>query len=159
MNAMTARGLSLAVVVAVWTAISHVGKLDMQLWPVIVGLACFVAAGSGAAAFQKSAVGTVTGVVWALLYVAVSGALGHQALLDALVLGAAMFGIVAQSRVPVLGYTAGVIAGAGVTMGALGIRTLNVQGGIRVAIALVIGCGLGYGAEYVAGMLKKARPA
>src|SRR5881396_2188532 len=45
MNAMTARGLSLAAVVAVWTAISHFGKLPLQLWPVIVGIGCFVAAG------------------------------------------------------------------------------------------------------------------
>src|SRR5207245_8086272 len=43
MNAMTARGLSLGVVVAVWTAISHFGMIQLIMWPVIVGLGSFVA--------------------------------------------------------------------------------------------------------------------
>jgi hypothetical protein len=151
---MTARGLGLAVVVAVWTAISHYGKIPLQLWPVIVGLACFVAAGGGIPALQKAAAGTVSGVVWALLYVNVSGALGRQEILDALVLGAAVFGMVFQARVPLLAFTAGAIAGAGVALGVLGFRTATLQGGIRVAIALVLGTGLGYAAEWVTGMIK-----
>ena len=38
MNAMTARGLGLAAVVAVWTAISEMARVNLSLWPVIVGL-------------------------------------------------------------------------------------------------------------------------
>src|SRR3989442_10624279 len=78
MNTMTARGLSLAVVVAVWTAISHTQNLPLSLWPVLVGLGCFVAAGGGIPGLQKSVAGVVSGVVWALLYAAVSRALGRQ---------------------------------------------------------------------------------
>jgi hypothetical protein len=159
MNAMTARGLSLAAVVAVWAAISHLGKVPLQLWPVVVGLGCFVAAGGGIPGFQKSVAGTVSGVVWALLYVTVSGALGRQEVLDALVLGTAVFGMVFQARVPLLSYTAGAIAGAGVAMGILGVRVVTVQGGIRVAIALVLGAGLGYAAEWLGGMMMKSRAA
>src|SRR2546427_895558 len=92
MNTMTARGLSLAVVVAVWTAISHTQNLPLSLWPVLVGLGCFVAAGGGIPGLQKSVAGVVSGVVWALLYAAVSRALGRQDIVDALVLGAAVFG-------------------------------------------------------------------
>src|SRR3970040_1310394 len=99
MNAMTARGLSLAAVVTVWAAISHVGNVPLQLWPVIVGLGCFVAAGGGIPGFQKSVAGTVSGVVWALLYVTISGALGRREIVDALLLGAAVFGMVFQARV------------------------------------------------------------
>lgn len=155
MNALTARGLSLAVVVAVWTAISHLANLPLLLWPVFVGLACFVAAGSGVPALQKAVAGTASGVVWMLLYVNVSTALGRKEIVDALVAGAAVFGMVFQTRVPILSYTAGAIAGAGVAMAALGVRAATIEGGFKVAVALAIGAGLGYAAEYVAAELRK----
>ena len=151
MNTMTARGLSLAVVVAVWTAISHTQNLRLSLWPVLVGLGCFLAAGGGIPGLQKSVAGTVSGVVWMLLYVAASRALGRAEIVDALVLGAAAFGMVFQAQVPLLSFTAGTFAGAGTALG-LGARTL--EGGIRVAIVLAIGAGLGYAAEWLAGKIK-----
>lgn len=158
MSATTARALGLAVAVAVWAAISHLGRLPLQLWPVIVGLACFLAAGGGIAGAQRSVAGMISGVVWAMLYVTVSGALGRQAILDALILGAAAFGMVYQARVPLLSYTPAVIAGAAVSLGVMGFRTVTMQGGIRVIIALAIGAALGYGAEYLTDVLmKKAR--
>jgi uncharacterized protein DUF1097 len=151
MNAMTARALSIAVAVAVWTAISHLAKLPLQLWPVIVGLACFLAAGGGIPGLKRSVLGTASGVAWTLIAVAVSRALGGQPIIDALVLGAAAFGIVYQARFPLLTFTAGAIAGLGVGMGT---GVVNLEGGIKVAVALAIGTGLGYGAEYLAGMMK-----
>jgi uncharacterized protein DUF1097 len=151
MNTLTARALGLAAVVAVWTAISHLAKLPLQLWPVIVGLGCYVAAGGGIPGLQKSAAGTVSGVIWALLYYAISRALGGQQIVDALILGAAAFGMVFQAQVPLLSFTAGAIAGAGVAMGA---RAVTLQGGIRVAIALALGTALGYAAEYLTGMIR-----
>jgi Protein of unknown function (DUF1097) len=158
MNTITARGLSLAAVVAIWSAISHLGRVPLQLWPVIVGLACFLAAGGGIPGLQKSIASTSSGVVWVLLYVTVSRALGRQEILDALVLGAAVFGIVLQARVPLLSYTSGAIAGAGVTLGVLGVRSANVQGGVRVAIALAVGAVLGYAAEWLTVRIR-TRPA
>jgi uncharacterized protein DUF1097 len=157
MNAQTMRALSLGLVVAVWAAISHVAKIPFQLWPVIVGLGCFVAAGGGIPGLQKSIVGMASGVVWAMLYVSVSGALGRQELLDALVLGAAVFGMVMQAQVPLLSFTAGAIAGAGVALGVLGLRVVTLQGGIRVAVALAIGAALGWIAEWAMGMIKARR--
>jgi hypothetical protein len=151
MNTMTARGLSLAVVVAVWTAISHTQNLRLPLWPVLVGLGCFLVAGGGIPGLQKSVAGTVSGVAWMLLYVAVSRALGRREIVDALVLGAAAFGMVFQARVPLLSFTAGAFAGAGIAL-AMGARTM--QGGIRVAIVLAIGAGLGYAAEWLAGKIR-----
>jgi hypothetical protein len=157
MNAQTMRALSLGVVVAVWTAISHLAKVPLQLWPVLVGLGCFVAAGGGIPGLQKSIAGTVSGVVWVMLYVTVSVALGRQEILDALVLGAAVFGMVMQAQIPLLSFTAGAIAGAGVALGVMGVRVVTMQGGIRVAVALAIGAALGWIAEWAMGMIKARR--
>ncbi|MEX2156807.1 MAG: DUF1097 domain-containing protein [Gemmatimonadales bacterium] len=157
MNALTTKALAMAVVVTLWAVISHFGKLPLQLWPVIVGLACFVGAGGGMSGLQRSVLGTASGVVWAMLYVAVAGALGRSEIVDALVLGAAVFGMVFQARVPLLSYTAGAIAGAAVSMGVMGIRVVTVNGGIRVAIALAIGCLLGIVAERVAEFIARTR--
>ena len=96
MNSTTTKALSLALVVAVWTVVSHLGKLQLQLWPVVVGVACFVGAGGGMMGLQKSVLGSLSGVVWALVYAYVAGALGHSEVADALILGAAVFGMVYQ---------------------------------------------------------------
>jgi uncharacterized protein DUF1097 len=151
MNAMTARGLSLAGVVAVWTLISELAKVPLSLWPVIVALGCFLAAGGGVAGLQKTVAGTASGVVWALLAHTVSTALGRRDVVEALVLGAAVLGMVMQQRVPLLSYTAGAIAGAGVAMG---LRAVSLQGGIRVAVALALGAALGYAAEWLTAQIR-----
>jgi hypothetical protein len=144
MNPMTIRGLSLAAVVAVWTAISEMAKVNLSLWPVIVALGCSLAAGGGIPGLQRTLAGTISGVVWALVAHTVSRALGGQDLVQALVLGGAALGMVLQARVPLLSYTAGAFAGAGVAMG---LRAVSLQGGFRVAIALAVGAALGFAAE------------
>jgi hypothetical protein len=154
MNASTTKALSLGIVVALWAVISHFGKLPLQLWPVLVGLACFVGAGGGMMGLQKSVLGSASGVVWALLYVAVTRALGGNELLDALAVGAAVFGMVFQARIPLLSYTTGAFVGAATAIGA---RAVALNGGIRVAIALAIGCALGIVAERVAEMIGRMR--
>lgn len=157
MQPLTARALSLGLAVTVWAAISHLANLPLQLWPVIIGLACFLAAGGGVAGVTKSAGGAASGVAWAIIYVAVSGALGRQEFVDALVLGAVAIGMVSQARLPFLGFTPAAFAGAAVSLGVMGARSVTLQGGIRVAVALGIGIGLGYGAEFLAGMMKTAK--
>ena len=151
MNALTARAVSLAVAVAAWTAISHFARLPLQLWPVIVGVACFAGAGGGIPGTQKAAAGTASGVFWALLGAAISGALGRSQVVDVIITGAVIFAIVFQGTLPLLSYTAGGIAGAATAYGA---RVVNVEGGLRTALALLIGVGLGLAAEYGAGMMK-----
>jgi hypothetical protein len=156
MSASTTKALSLAIVAALLAIISHFGKLPLQLWPVLMGLACFLGAGGGMMGLQKSIVSTASGVVWAMLYLVVAGALGRQNIVDALLLGAALFGMVYQARVPLLSYTAGAIVGAATYLG-MGIRTVALNSGIRVVIALAIGCVLGIAAERVAEMLGRMR--
>jgi hypothetical protein len=154
MNPMTMRGASLAVVVAVWTAISEMAKVNLPLWPVIVALGCSLAAGGGIPGLQQTLAGTISGVVWALVAHAVSRALGGRDLVQALVAGAAAFGMVLQARVPLLSYTAGAFAGAGV---AVGLRAVTAQGGVRVAIALAIGAVLGFVAERLPSLVASRR--
>jgi len=154
MNAMTARGLSLGLVVAVWTLISEMAKVNLSLWAVVVALGCFLAAGGGLQGLQKTVASTVSGVAWALIAYTVITSLGRQPVVQALVYGAAIFMMVLQTRLPILAYTAGAVGGAGV---AIGLRVVNLQGGIRVAIALALGAVLGFGAEYLTGLLKPKR--
>jgi len=156
MSASTTKALSLAIVAAVWAIVSHLGKINLQLWPVFVGLACFLGAGGGVAGLQKSLASTISGVVWAAVYIAVTAALGRQEIIDALVLGAAVFGMVYQARVPVLGYTTGAIVGAA-TYIAMNFRTFAMNGALRVVIALAIGCVLGIVAERLAEALGRMR--
>src|SRR5256886_12955098 len=47
---------------------------------------------------------------------------------------------------PLLSYTAGALAGAGVAMG---LRAATPEGGVRVAIALAVGAALGFVAERI----------
>jgi hypothetical protein len=147
MNAMTVRALSLGLLVAVWTAISHYARLPMLLWPVIVGVGCFLATDGGTRGLQNTLAGMISGVVWALIAYSVSRSLGRNNIVDALIYGTAVVGMVLQARVPLLSFTPGVVVGAAAAMGA-GVRAL--QGGVRVAAALAIGAGLGYAAEYIA---------
>lgn len=156
MSASTTKALSLAIVAALWAIISHFGKINLQLWPVIVGLGCFVGAGGGMGGLQKSLASTISGVVWAAVYIAVAAALGRSEIVDALVLGAAVFGVVYQARFPMLGYTAGAIVGAATYL-AMGFRTFAMNGTLRVVIALAIGCVLGIVAERVAEMLGRMK--
>src|SRR5438046_5049774 len=147
MNAMTARGLSLAAVVAVWTAISEMARVNLSRWPVLVGLACAVAAGGGGPGLQKTLAGTISGVVWALAAHAATRALGGRDLVQALVLGAAVFAMVLQAQfLPLLSYPAGALAGAGVAMGP---RAATPEGGVRVALALAIRGARGVVAEWL----------
>jgi len=154
MNAMTARALGLGIVVAVWTAVSHYAKLPLLLWPVFVGLGCFLAAGGGIPGLQRTVVSMISGVVWVLIAYFVSRSIGRSNIVDALVYGAAVAGMALQARVPLLSYTGGAVLGAGAAVGA-GLRSL--EGGVRVAAALAIGAVLGYAAEYGAQKLMEAR--
>lgn len=156
MNALTTKALSMAVVVALWAVISHFGKLPLQLWPVIVGLGCFIGAGGGVPGLQKSVLGTASGVAWALLYVSVSSAIGggRPDIVDALILGAAIFGVIYQARLPMLSYTTGAMVGAATAMGA---RAVTLNGGIRIAVALAIGCVLGILAERLVDVMGRMR--
>src|SRR5947208_15299149 len=127
----------------------------LSVWPVLVGLACAVAAGGGVPGLQRTLAGTNSGVVWALAAHAATRALGGRDLVQALVLGDAVFAMVLQAQfLPLLSYTAGALAGAGVAMG---LRAATPEGGVRVAIARPMWASLGFVAERIQRALPPGR--
>jgi hypothetical protein len=154
MNTMTTRALALGLLVAIWAWVAGAARLHVSMWAGLVALGCFFAAGGGVPGLQKTVVATLSGVVWVLIAQAVRVAIGGGSVVAAIVLGATAAALALQSRLPLLSFTAGAFAGAGVAYG-LGVTTL--QGGLRAAIALVVGAVLGFAAERLAEMVRARR--
>jgi hypothetical protein len=154
MNASTARALFVGLLVAVWVWLTGQARLRLEVWPGIVALGCYFAAGGGVSGLQKTVIGTLSGVAWVLVADAVRVAIGGTSIVGALIAGAMAVGIILVSRVPFLGFVAGAFAGAGV---AWGLRVNTVQEGIQAAISLVVGALLGFVAERLAGAVAKGR--
>ncbi len=148
MNASTARALFVGLLVAVWVWLSGQARLRVEVWPGIVALGCYFAAGGGISGLQKTVIGTLSGVAWVLVADAVRVAVGGTSIVTALIAGAMVMGILLVARVPFLGFVAGALVGAGVAWGK-GVNT--VQEGIQVGIAFVVGAVLGFVAERLAG--------
>ena len=154
MNTMTARALMVGVLIAVWAWVADVGRLHVSLWAGVVALGCFFAAGGGASGLQKTIVASLSGVLWVLLAHAVRVAIGGGGVVAAVILGATACALALQARVPLLSFTAGAFAAAGVALG-LGVDTVNEA--IRAAVALAVGALLGFAAERAAGMIGARR--
>ena len=154
MNTMTTRALMVGLLVAVWTWVAGAARLHVSMWAGFVALGCYFAAGGGVTGLQRTVVATLSGVVWVLIAQAVRVAIGGGSVVAALVLGATAAALALQSRLPLLSFTAGAFAGAGVAYG-LGVATL--QGGLRAAIALVVGALLGFAADQLADMVRARR--
>ena len=144
MNTMTMRALAVGLLVAVWAWIANAARLHVSMWAGFVALGCYFAAGGGVTGLQRAVVATLSGVVWVLIAQAVRGAIGGGSLVGPIVLGATAAALALQSRVPLLSFTAGAFAGAGVAYG-IGVSTL--QGGVRAGMALVVGALLGFAAD------------
>jgi len=154
MNASTARALFVGLLVAVWVWLSGQARLRVEIWPGIVALGCYYAAGGGVSGLQKTVIGTLSGVVWVLIADAVRVAVGGTSIVSALIAGAMAVGIILVARVPFLGFVAGAFAGAGV---AWGLRVNTVQEGIQAGISLIVGAVLGFAAERLAGAVASRR--
>jgi len=154
MNASTARALLVGLLVALWVWLSGMARLRVEIWPGIVALGCYFAAGGGLSGLQKTLIGTLSGVVWVLVADAVRVAIGGTSIVTALIAGAMVCAIVLVARVPLLAFTAGALAGAGVAWG-LGVNTMNEA--IRAGIALAVGAVLGFVAERLAGAIASRR--
>lgn len=155
MNASTARALFVGLLIAVWVWLTGQAKLRVDVWPGIVALGCYFAAGGGVSGLQKTVIGTLSGVAWVLVADAVRVAVGGTSIIGALIAGAMATGIILVSRVPFLGFVAGAFAGAGVALGKGSVNT--VQEGIQVGIALVVGALVGFVAERLAGAVAARR--
>ncbi len=154
MNTMTVRALMVGVLIALWAWVAGVARLNVSMWAGVVALGCLFAAGGGASGLQKTIVATLSGVVWVLIADAVRVAIAGHGVVWAVILGATACALALQSRVPLLSFTAGAFAGAGVALG-LGVNT--VYEAIRAAVALAIGAVVGFAAERLAGMISARR--
>jgi uncharacterized protein DUF1097 len=154
MNALTMRGLTVGLMVAVWTFVVGYARLNVSVWASIVALGCFFASGGGLGGLQKTVAGTLSGVAWVLVANAVNVSVGANRLIAAIVLGAAVCVIVIQARLPLLSFTAGALCGAAV---ATALGTSTVYGAIRAGVALAVGAGLGFAAERI-GQAVRPRP-
>lgn len=154
MNTMTARALIIGVLIAAWAWLAGVARLQVSLWAGIVALGCFFAAGGGVLGLQKTLVAVFSGVAWVLVANAVRVAVGAHGAAGALILGAAAVGLMLQSRLPFLSFTAGAFAGAGV---ALGLGVNSVYDAIRAGVSLAVGALIGVAAERVAGSVATRR--
>ena len=154
MNTLTARALTVGVLIAVWAWVASVARLHVSLWAGVIALGCLFAAGGGVPGLQRTIVATLSGVLWVLVADAVRVAIGGGSVVAAVILGATASAIVLQSRLPLLSFTTGAFAGAGVALG-LGVNTVNEA--IRAAVALAVGALLGFAAERAAGMIGARR--
>jgi hypothetical protein len=147
MNRTTVQALLVGLLIAIWAWIAAVARLHVSVWPGVVALGCYFAAGGGVSGLRRTVLAAVSGVVWVLIYHAVRVAIGGGDIVAALLLGAVAFLIVLQARLPLLSFTAGAFAGAGVSLG-FGVDTVNEA--IRVAVALAAGAVVGFAAERLA---------
>jgi hypothetical protein len=154
MNTMTTRALAVGLLVAIWAYVASAARLHISMGAGLVALGCFFAAGGGVPGLQKTVVATLSGVVWVLIAAAVRVAIGGGSVVAAIVLGATAAALALQSRLPLLTFTAGAFAGAGVAYG-LGVNTL--REGIRAGVALIVGALLGFAAERLAEMARARR--
>ena len=154
MNASTARALFAGLLVAIWVWLTSQARLRIEIWPGIVALGCYFAAGGGVSGLQKTVIGTLSGVVWVLVADAVRVAVGGTTIVSALISGAMVAGIILVARVPFLGFVAGALIGAGV---AWGLRVNTVQEGIQAALSLIVGALVGFVAERLAGAVGARR--
>ena len=155
MDRQTTLALSTGVLVALWTYVTLQFIPDLSPWVGVAALGCFFAAGGKTQGFQKTAFGTVSGMVYVWVTMQLVSALGGSALVYALLMGVVALVIVLLSRVPALSFVAGGLVGAAVTVGNGAGADLGHM--LYTAVSLVIGAALGFAAETTAASLATKR--
>src|SRR3989442_2577952 len=64
MNTLTARALTVGVLIALWAWVASVARLHVSLWAGAIALGCFFAAGGGGPGLPKTIVATPSGGPW-----------------------------------------------------------------------------------------------
>jgi hypothetical protein len=145
MDLFVALGISIGVLAGIWGEAS--GPLGLITWVAFVAWASFYAAGGKAKGLLKAVASNLSGVVWGVVIVFLSGLFGIPFSLGiALVIGAFMMCV--QAHWSVLSFIPGAFAGCAVYFG----TGTDWKG---AAIALVIGAVLGYVSEIIGVALTK----
>lgn len=155
MDTLTALGVSIGVLIAVWTYLA-VGVIALPVWVGIVTWGAFFAAGGKTEGLMKTIAASLSGLVWAFIAIVVSAKLGGGTLVLAILVGVVAFAMVIQARVPMLSFIPGAFVGAAATVGAGATTDIASLG--KIGIALIAGAVFGYLSEVLAGSLgpKKA---
>ena len=154
MDMLIALGLSIGVLIAIWTYIA-LGPGALPVWAGIVAWGTFFAAGGKTEGLIKTVASNLSGVFWAFVALFVANKLGGGLPVLSVMVGVIAFAMVVQAKLPQLSFIPGAFLGAATTVsvvvGANGTYS-------RTIIALVAGAVFGYLSELLAGMLsaKKA---
>jgi len=153
MDMLLALGLSIGVLIAGWTYVA-LGPAALPVWAGIVAWGTFFAAGGKTAGLQKTIASNLSGVLWAIVALTLSGRLGGGLPVLSALVGAVAFAMVLQSKLPPLAFIPGAFLGAATTVSVV----VGASGTyLNTVIALVAGAVLGFVSELVAG--KVAKPA
>ena len=150
MDMLMALAVSIGVLIALWFKFG-VLIAAFAVPAGVVAWACFFAAGGKTMGLQKTIAATVSGVFWVWLAMTLITLL-HMESFTWIIVGVVAFVFVIQSRLPALSFIPGAFCGAAVTAWA---APTDLKGYLMVAVALVVGAGLGYVSEMGAGMIAK----
>ena len=155
MDMLIALGLSIGVLLVVWTYVA-LGVAALPVWVGIIAWAAFFAAGGKTEGLTKTLVATLSGVFWAFVALWAHGRFGgDNVLILSLLVGVVGFAMVVQAKVPALSFIPGAFLGAAAAVSVV----VGAQGTwLKTIIALVAGALLGFVSEALAGMLAR-RPA
>ena len=147
--------MALAISIGVLLGVSNVvfGVIHIPLWPAIVAWGCFFAAGGKMDGLSKTIVANIAGVFWVFVATAVIGSLGGSLPVTAVVVGLVGFILVAESKLPLLGFIPGAFVAAGIMIAFGNYHASRLS---KFVLSLVLGAVLGYLSETLAGKLKKA---
>ena len=153
MDMLIALGLSIGVLIAIWTYIA-LGPGALPVWAGIVAWGTFFAAGGKTEGLIKTVASNLSGVFWAFVALFVANKLGGGLPVLSLMVGVIAFAMVMQSKVPQLSFIPGAFLGAAATVSVV----VGANGSyLKTIIALVAGAVFGYVSELLAGMLSAKR--
>ena len=147
MDMLVALGLSIGVLIAIWTYLA-VSVLSLPVWVGILAWGCFFAAGGKTAGLMKTIAANISGVFWAYIAVMVTTSLGGSVPALSAMVGVVAFAMVLQAKISPLSFIPGAFIGAAATVGANAGTDPAALG--KVVIALVAGAGFGFVSEMLA---------
>jgi hypothetical protein len=157
MDMLLALGLSIGVLIAIWTYIA-LGVAARPVWAGIVAWGSFFAAGGKTEGLMKTLAANLSGVFWAFvaLWAWNQFAPNNLVVLSVLV-GIIAFAMVLQAKLPALSFIPGAFLGAAtavsVVVGAA--QAFPENRWIKTVIALVVGALFGFVSEALAGVLTR----
>ena len=159
MDMLIALGLSIGVLLVVWTYIA-LGVAALPVWAGIVAWGAFFAAGGKTEGLMKTLAATLSGVFWAFVALWAWRQFGNEnVLILSILVGIIGFIMVVQAKVPALSFIPGAFLGAATAVSVVvGAGTTFPNPWLKTIIALVVGALFGFVSEALAGLLTR-RPA